>query len=631
MPRYESRAKRTFASRRDVVWAIVADTNRMNRALGNVAAKYGWREVDGKREYVASAKDLGQTIEWIEPPYQWIEGELIETERKFVSGPVDRGSFGVRLNDSPDGGTDCEMSIAFEGKSPILAAIGWIVGIRQRSALGRALDAVGIALVAGSAFAGEKDEPAVVRAQRMLTAGYDETTSGPRSPVDEAALSLRLEKLLRQSVDPKLAKRLGEWLSTRPDEEVAQIRPFEVARVWGASRRDVLGLFLHATRVGLVDLRWQINCPVCRVSAQVTESLKDVGSDVHCAACNVSYGVDFGRYVEAVFQSNPQVRRVSTAVFCAASPVWRPHVFAQATLAPGAERIEHATLPLGDLHSRSLGMASASKSSNTGDTNLEKAPRTLTLSVSDDAVHLDAEGQSPDGRTELRLHSTASTPKTILLERSGWNADQVTGSVVSSFPEFLDLFATEAPATGAELTIGQLTVLFSDLTGSTALYERVGDAKAFAIVEHHFSLMERVIHAHEGAVVKTMGDAVMATFPSAALGVSAAIEMVRVHDREQGPLGLGVKLGVHTGACLAVRANDRLDFFGTTVNVSARLQAQAHPSELVLGAEVARDPQVRPLLEGLPQRTFEAHLKGITDVQSLIGVDCAEAPRAANA
>ena len=600
----------------------------MNRALGNVAAKYGWREIEGKREYVATAKDLGQTLEWIEPPYQWIEGELIETERKFVSGPVERGSFAVRLNDSASGGTDCEMSIGFEGTSPVLSLIGWIVRIRQQRAIGRALDVVAVALAEGEAFVGEKDEPAVVRARRMLTASYDETTSGPRSPVDEVALSLRLEKLLRQNVAPKLVSRLGEWLTTRPDEELGQIRPFEVARVWGASRRDVLSLFLHATRVGLVDLRWQINCPVCRVSAQVAESLKDVGSDVHCGACDVSYGVDFGRYVEAVFQTNPQIRRVSTAVFCAASPVWRPHVFAQATLAPGAERVEQATLPLGELHSRSLGARSTSASppgGHAGDTNLETPPRALTIRVSDEGTRLDFEGQSTDGRTEVRLHSTASTPKTILLERSGWNADQVTGSVVASFPEFLDLFATEAPATGAELSIGQLTVLFSDLTGSTALYERVGDAKGFAIVEHHFSLMERVIHAHDGAVVKTMGDAVMATFPSAARGVSAAIEMIRLHDREQGALGLGVKLGVHSGACLAVRANDRLDFFGTTVNVSARLQAQARPSELVLAAELARDPGVRPLLDALPQRTFEAHLKGITEVQSLVGIDCAEA------
>ncbi len=618
MPRYESRAKRTFDAPRDVVWAVVADTNRMNRALGNVAARYAWRVIDGKRVYVASAKELGQTIEWVEPPYQWIEGELIETERRFVAGPVARAWFRVRLREARDGGTECELSIGFEGEGVLLTLIGWIVATRQRSSLGRALDSVATALKAGEAFSGDSSEPAVVRSQRMLSVGYDPITSGPRSPVDEVALSTRIGKLEREGVDANLVKSLGAWLATRADEEVAQIRPFELSRIWGADRRETLRVFLHATRVGLVDLRWQINCPVCRVSAQVAQSLEDVGNEVHCGACNVGYGVDFGRYVEAVFQSNPQVRKVTPALFCASSPAWRPHVFAQATLEAGTERIERASLPRGELHVRTLGIA------RTADIVLDRAPRTLTLEITDDAARLVADGVSDDGRTEVRMRSTASTPATVLVERSGWNADQVLGSVVASFPDFLDLFATEAPATGVELSVGHLTVLFSDLTGSTALYERVGDAKAFAIVEQHFSLMERVIQAHDGAIVKTMGDAVMATFPSAADGVRAAIEMVRVNDREQGGLGLGVKIGVHTGACLAVRANERLDFFGTTVNVAARLQAQAHASEVVLGKELATDPAVAAVLEALPRRFFDAHLKGIQQVQKLIGFDCAE-------
>jgi class 3 adenylate cyclase len=81
-----------------------------------------------------------------------------------------------------------------------------------------------------------------------------------------------------------------------------------------------------------------------------------------------------------------------------------------------------------------------------------------------------------------------------------------------------------------------------------------------------------------------------------------------------------VKLGVHAGACLAVRANERLDFFGTTVNVAARLQAQAKAGELVVTEELAANPSVRALLEGRPRRPFEAALKGIAALQRLVGV-----------
>ncbi|MDB4929771.1 MAG: Adenylate cyclase, partial [Myxococcaceae bacterium] len=411
----------------------------------------------------------------------------------------------------------------------------------------------------------------------------------------------------------------------RPDEEVAQMRPFELADLWGVDRRAALSLFLRATRAGLVDLRWQVNCPVCRVSAQVADGLAGVGSRVHCDACDVSYGVDFGRNVEAVFQSSPALRRVVPAVFCAASPSRRPHVFAQLTVAPATTRTESATLPLGELHARIL------RQEGGADLTLAHAPATLDVVVADEGVTMTAGGRSADGRTAVRVTSAAGAPRTVLLERSGWSAAEVTGAVVASFPDFLDLFATEAPATGVELSVGHLTVLFSDLTGSTALYERVGDARAFALVEEHFALVGAVIARHGGAVVKTMGDAVMATFATTEQGVRAAIEMVRAHDAKQGALGLGVKIGVHTGACLAVRANDRLDFFGGTVNLAARLQAQARASEVVITAEAARDPAVRELIGSLPTRAFEARLKGIGALRGLVGVDAGVSPGGATA
>jgi class 3 adenylate cyclase len=158
--------------------------------------------------------------------------------------------------------------------------------------------------------------------------------------------------------------------------------------------------------------------------------------------------------------------------------------------------------------------------------------------------------------------------------------------------------------------------------GSTALYERVGDARAYAIVEEHFRLAERAVTDAGGAIVKTMGDAVMGSFPSLREAVAAAEAMIVAHDRAHADGELGVKVGVHGGPCLAVRANDRLDFFGTTVNMAARLQAKAGASELVITREVYEDPTVAPLLEGLPTRSFSAALKGIASEQELVGVDC---------
>lgn len=603
--------ERVVDAPREVVWALVADTNRWNRAAGRGPAKYEWKEVDGKRVHTATATELGQSLEWIEPPYEWSEGWFIGAERVFIAGPATRATMRTTLEEAPGNKTKITATSTFAGTSFLTALVGPIVRSGMKSGLIRYHAAIEQALARGVKTEGRTNDPAVVRARRSLMQGYDPIVSGPRTPSNEVELTHRGEKLLRDTVvNAEVAKRLVAFLRDRPDEDLAQIRPFELAQAWDASRPDVLRAFLHATRSGLVDLRWQVNCPVCRVSAQVAGTLADVRSAVHCAACNIDYGVDFGSQVEAVFQASPAIREVVPSVFCLSGPAMRPHVLAQVTVKPGETREIKSTATTGDVHARTLEsrvMADVVLGGSGG----------LVIELSDDGLAM----REDTAQSGIVIVSHAKDPQTVLVERAGWHADAVLGSIIASFPDFHDLFATEAPATGVELAIGHLAVLFSDLTGSTALYEKTGDARAFAIVEEHFRAMEKSVVEHGGAVVKTMGDAVMATFPHTEAAIRAAIDMIAANETLHAPLGLGVKIGVHAGACLAVRANERLDFFGTTVNVAARLQAQAKSAELVVTEETAAHPAVAALLAGRASRRFDASLKGIAAMQKLIGFD----------
>jgi len=594
---------RVFAAPRDLVWALVADTNRWDRASGLTPGRYEWREVDGTRQRTATAREMGFTIEWVEPPYQWVEGRYIHGERTFLSGPVRRGGFRARLDDV-EGGTEVRATAYVGGANALLGAV---MKGRFRRALRRYFDAIEDALERAGEEEVQSPAPAVTRIQRALMAGYDPVTSGVRTEPDLDVLTTRMRALRDSGVGDRVAEKIESLLRERPDEEVSQIRPLELARIWDADRRDVLRAFLLATRAGLVDLRWQINCPVCRVSADVVGALEDVRNQVHCEACHISYDVDFAKHVEAVFQSNPAIRTVQSAVYCASSPSFRPHVFAQLTLEPGEAREETCELPAGSLHLRSL------LGPRTGDVDVSRDGAGLSATLRDREIQVGAGSQEP-ARARIRIENPREERDVVLLERSGWSADAVLGSVVASFPDFLDLFATEAPASGVELSVGHLALLFSDLTGSTALYERVGDARAFAIVEEHFRIMERTVREHDGALVKTMGDAVMASFGAPARAIAAALEMVPACDEAHGELGIGVKLGVHAGPCL------RIDFFGTTVNVAARLQAQAGGGELVVTEGLAADATVAPLVEGLSRRSFDAALKGIEQTQRLVGI-----------
>jgi class 3 adenylate cyclase len=168
------------------------------------------------------------------------------------------------------------------------------------------------------------------------------------------------------------------------------------------------------------------------------------------------------------------------------------------------------------------------------------------------------------------------------------------------------------------LKITSLTFLFTDLKGSTALYERVGDLIAYDLVRQHFRALNEMVAAEAGAIVKTMGDAVMATFPTPDRAVAAALrmreEMARINAERRNE-DLLLKIGIHEGPCLAVMMNNIQDYFGQTVNVAARVQGLASSSAIVATRPIVEDKKVARILEtsGLLPTMQRAALRGITD------------------
>ncbi|HET6586119.1 MAG TPA: adenylate/guanylate cyclase domain-containing protein, partial [Nannocystaceae bacterium] len=598
-----------------LVWALLSDTNRFDRAMGFTLPVYAWREIAGHREHVGRARQNGLTVEWIEPPYQWIEGRMLLSHRDFILGPVRQG--GMRLTVVPEGdGARAKMTVYGDSPHWWMGIVAPLVRRRLRKQTGAFMDAMGEVLSRSPLPAIEG--PPVLLAQPLLEPERPiESSSGRRTPVDTGELDRRAQRLREAGVDATSAAKLIELLADRPDEEVAQIQPFVRARQWGLDRRTVLRTFLHATRAGLLELEWQVNCPVCRVAAAVVPTLAELDRRVHCDACNIRYDIDFGASVEAVFRTHPALRDVKPAVFCAASPSLRPHVLVQLAVAPGERREHELDLRDGHLHLRTL------TGHRPRPLALDEVPARLVVEIDEHEVTAVPEGRAADGGTVLVLANASREPVHVVVERGAWSADAVLGAAIASFPDFVELFATEAPAAGLDLTIGRLAFLFSDLTGSTALYGRIGDARAYAVVQDHFRRMESIIAAHEGAVVKTMGDAVMATFARLDRAMAAAVDVVEQGAKDHELHGIGVKLGVHEGPCLAVRANDRLDFFGTTVNLAARLQAQARSGEIVVLKDLAADPAVRSIVGDREIRCARVALKGITGEQDLVAFQLA--------
>jgi class 3 adenylate cyclase len=216
----------------------------------------------------------------------------------------------------------------------------------------------------------------------------------------------------------------------------------------------------------------------------------------------------------------------------------------------------------------------------------------------------------------------------VALGESWWEANGATPARLMLLPAFRSLLSTEALAPGFELAVGRVGLIFTDLAGSTALYDRIGDARAFALVGEHFNVLLQPIEAAGGAVVKTIGDAIMAAFPDGRSALSAGLNMQRAIRSLAGsdiPDATHLlKVGVHVGACFAVTLNERLDYFGGVVNLAARAQNEARGGEVVLTQEVAEEAGTDLALCGGAVETFEVHLRGFGAPTKLVRIDASQ-------
>jgi len=183
---------------------------------------------------------------------------------------------------------------------------------------------------------------------------------------------------------------------------------------------------------------------------------------------------------------------------------------------------------------------------------------------------------------------------------------------------FRDLYNTDTLDPDQRLKITSLTFLFTDLKGSTALYERVGDLVAYDLVRQHFGVLHEIVASEAGAVVKTIGDAVMATFSTPDRALAAALRMREAMTRintERGNEDLLLKIGIHEGPCLAVRLNNSQDYFGQTVNIAARVQGLASSRTIFATQPVVEDPNAAKILQNQSLRPSmrRAALRGIAD------------------
>jgi class 3 adenylate cyclase len=446
---------------------------------------------------------------------------------------------------------------------------------------------------------------------------------------------------LRNAADPDVCAAIEDLVRDGEDRQLVRVNVLAFAAKRGFDEEKVITAFLHASRLGLFELNWNVLCPGCGGVLESSQQLRSVHKEAYdCALCSRAYEPTLDEMVEVAFTVNPRVRKIA-AHDRHLLPVWE--YFRQIFWGSGIDLPEVGLEKiLEEITIDSIELGPGEKAQMSVQLPLEFV---IVFEPVTHAAHfINVQGEptkerqnlsliynktfSPTITTEMRpgpLRLTVENKSDVRALPSLWIANDtlhhlmanrrpfLTAKRLLSNQTFRDIYRTDTLDVDQGLKITSLTFLFTDLKGSTALYDRVGDLVAYDLVREHFRVLNDIVASQGGAVVKTIGDAVMATFPTPDRALAAALRMresVKALKKD-----LLIKIGIHEGPCLAVTLNDRLDYFGQTVNIAARVQGLANERAIYATKPVVEHPQAAKLIEANNLAPTEqlAALRGVAD------------------
>jgi class 3 adenylate cyclase len=451
--------------------------------------------------------------------------------------------------------------------------------------------------------------------------------------------------VLRHAADPNTVRAVERLVADGSDRSLCRINVLDFAKTNALDEEQAIAAFLHAARLGIFDMSWNMLCPGCGGVLEAGTTLKSIKHDEYaCALCAAGYEPTLDEMVEVVFTVSPRVRKIEghdpdslPYIEYARQHFWGTGIDLPEDLEAQFEEfsVEVIELPAGEKALLSI-----------------QLPAEFCI-VFDPVTHatqfIDVQGEPTKERQALNVaFNNEHAPTTTIVMRPGplrltfenktdrrllpgvWIANHALHDMMGKRKPFLtakrlltnqtfrDIYRTDTMDVDQRLKITSLTFLFTDLKGSTQLYERVGDLAAYDLVRHHFRVLNEIVASEAGAVVKTIGDAVMATFQTPDHALSAALRMREAMQKinvERGSEDLLLKIGIHEGPCLAVTLNDRQDYFGQTVNMAARVQSLASSRAIFATSSIVEDAQSSKILQssGLQPVQQRAALRGITD------------------
>lgn len=585
-----------LASSPEQLWTHVADTDRLNRDIGfSEIVRLDDADVVNNRKRASQVIAGRLEQEWVEEPFQWVRPYHYRTLRNYTQGIFHYVRQQLDMQPMPDGTTHLTYQLWVMPRTLLVRPL--VHRSFNNMAFGELFKYYDTMIQTGEASF----------APPPFTQDVD--SDAPHALDLQERLTQMRHRLFKAGASSTVVEHLIDHIDRADDMSLMRIRPYVLADVWQLPRRDVLETCLFATRAGLLDMSWDLLCPLCRNRKDSVTSLDEITQTVHCDVCQIDYAANFEQSVEITFKPNATVRKVAWAEYCVGGPEVTPHIKAQQLLAPGEQTTLQLRLNPGRYRVRTMTQRGGQylRAGQAGAAQFEVSASGLSKWVPTE----------PDLMRNLRtrLLNDTDEEQLFVIEHLEWSDNAVTAAEITTKQVFRDLFSSEALRPNDHISIGSLTVVFTDLRGSTQMFHEMGDAPAFGLVMQHFDVLRESIRQHDGTIVKTIGDAVMAVFQRSDDAVYAMLQ-AQEQLREQGAAGqqLALRVGIHAGKCIAVTLNERLDYFGQTINMAARLEGLSGGGDMVLSDDVYRDPGVQRLLGENTGHFrvggFQAELKG---------------------
>ncbi|MBE7439458.1 MAG: adenylate/guanylate cyclase domain-containing protein [Spirochaetales bacterium] len=462
------------------------------------------------------------------------------------------------------------------------------------------------------------------------------------------ALEAKLSALGEWSQNKEAILALGDFIRKADDWELFRINPYRLAREQNWDPEATLDLLIQAARVALFDFDYNLLCPRCGGVAHSHHQLDAIDhADFYCALCNAAAPATLDDQVEVSFTIHASVKPLKIDPLLDLQSYNRFHFTANYHVSPRLTELRReimkALITLEGGESKRLELRAgkhhiyqlASIEHNTAvfiELRDANAPARSALDVrlttqgfeprqlntATDSVQLIVTNQTRSKTGFIVVTPDLDRIMEIVRAEPTRIDPYLTARSLLNNQTFRDAFRIHHLSSNLNLNIKSLTILFTDLRGSTEMYDRAGDVYAYALVQRHFQILTEIVRRHHGAIIKTMGDAIMATFSSARDGILAALEMMssiselNAQIRSDG-YEIGLKVGLHEGPALAVVREEQLDYFGQTVNIAARVQGLALAGEIWASERVLKEDGLREQVEkaGYTTENRRARLKGV--------------------